>query len=177
MGEKYPVHLMIKPEGLEYFPEFIHSELELFELMAGVERTTRVVTRLTPDEVSLIYPPDKFSPEVRNAIASGKTEHYIFHGSSDIYNKTRMAKGKANVDWGIRGRISREVDRVGLKFEKWQNFIHSTDTLEDTKAICFHFNKDMPACIGCVAKTLCYGNLEGSDMPEVSISPLEDSSQ
>lgn len=172
MSEKYPIHIMIKPEGLEYFPDFIRSRIELFQDITGATTTTHMLTRLAPEHVELIYPKDTFTPEVREAIVYGKTEHYIFHSTApDIYEQARLAKGKANIDSGIRGALVREINRVGLKFEKWQNFVHSSDTLEETHAICFHFNKDLPVCTGCAAKSLCYGNLEGSAMPNTSLVP------
>lgn len=171
MTERYPIHIMIKPEGLENFPGFIRCELQLFEEITGAEITTRVVTRLTPEQARLIYPESSFPPEVRRAIASGKTEHYIFHGASDIYEMARKTKGKANIDWGIRGKLARRVEGAGLRFERWQNFIHTSDTLEETRAICSHFNSDLPVCTGCVANGLCYVNLEDSTVPNTSLEP------
>lgn len=172
MTEKFPVHIMIKPEGLENFPGFIRSRIELLEAITGAVRTTHLTTRLTLKQAELIYPQEIFLQKIRDAVASGETEHYIFHGNSpDIYDQVALAKGKANVDWGIRGTLVKEIDRVGLKFERWQNFIHSSDTLEETRSICFHFNKDLPICSECAARELCYGKLKGSDMPATVPEP------
>ena len=169
MVERYPEHIMIKPEGREYFPDYIKSQIELFEAVTGAQRTVHLVTRLSPEQVTLIYPEENIPEAFKRFLAENPTEHFIFHGNEQIYEAAKRMKGKY-MTTGVRGTLSRESPRLGIPFEKWHNFVHSADTLNETISICGHLNTELSVCSQCVAKSVCYG-VKGSSMPSIDVRP------
>lgn len=170
MNETYPIHLMIKPEGLENFTDFIHGQLELLEALSGRERTVNIVTRLTPEQVQMLYPEEKIPKEFKKFLSEHPSEHLILHGTKEIYELAKTMKGKVKPESGLRGSLVAAAERIGLPLERWQNFVHSTESIEESYPICAHFTKDLPTCTHCAAKELCYG-AKGSAMPETSLKP------
>lgn len=156
MNEEYPIHVMIKPEGLELFPDYLATQIQLLEAMHGNGVARKVRTVLTLDEVDMIYPKDSVPEEVKRYLAQNPTEHYFFHGGPRIYEEAKRMKGKYGLPFGVRSTMAEAVGRLGIKMEKWKNFIHTPDDEVDTYPICFHFNKEIQVCQNCVARPMCY---------------------
>jgi len=156
MNEKFPMHIMVKPEGLELFPNYLTSKIEMLESLHGEGQYRKLRTTLTPEEVEMIYPRDTAPKEFKEYLAEHPTEHHFILGDADIYRYTRAMKGKYGIPTGIRGELAEVLPRMGEKLERWQNFVHSTDDVEETRTICFNFNKDTEMCSYCVANKICY---------------------
>lgn len=156
MNEEYPIHVMIKPEGLELFPDYLVSQVQLLEALHGNGVSRKIRTVLTLDEVDMIYPKGSLPEEVKRYLSQSPTEHYFFHGDSLIYEHAKEMKGKYGLPFGIRATLIEETDRLGIKMEKWKNFIHTPDDEIQTYSICSHFNADIGVCQNCVARSLCY---------------------
>lgn len=170
MRETYPIHLMIKPEGLEYFTDYIHGQLELLEAVSGGERTVKLVTTLTSEQVEMLFPEEKIPKDFKKFLSEHPSEHFIFHGTKEIYELAKRIKGKVKPESGLRGSLVAAAQRIGLSLERWQNFVHSAESIEESYPICAHFTKDLSTCSHCAAKELCYG-AKGSAMPETSLRP------
>lgn len=156
MNEEYPIHIMIKPEGLELFPDYLSSQVQLLEALHG-NGDTRVIRKvLTLDEVEMIYPKDSVPEEVKRYLSQSPTEHYFFHGGPLIYEQAKEMKGKYGQPVGVRATMADAVVRLGIKMEKWKNFIHTSDDELETYSICSNFNTDIGVCQNCVARPLCY---------------------
>ncbi len=156
MNEEFPMHVMIKPEGLELFPDYLASQVRLLEALHGNGVSRKIRTVLTLDEVDMIYSKGSLPEEVKRYLAQSPTEHYFFHGGPLIYEQAKEMKGKYGLSFGIRTTLAKEVDRLGIKMEKWKNFIHTPDDETETYSICSHFNTDVGVCQNCVARPLCY---------------------
>lgn len=156
MREKFPIHVMIKPEGLEHFPDQIRDGIRLFERRSGAEEIFHMVTTISPEQVDLIYRDEGVSDDLRVALSGSDTEHHVFHGPEGIYDAAREMKGKMNPPHGLRGHLKELAADRGLRFERWQNFIHTADSLEATRHICNNLLGSYADCSNCVGKELCH---------------------
>jgi len=155
MREKFPLHIMIKPEGLEYFPDYIHDSIQLFERETESEEIFRMITTLTPKQVDLVYPDDNIPEELKKWLSSKNTEHYIIQGVEKIYEMAKTMKGKSDSTLGIRGSLVKLSSEMNLRFEKWQNFIHTSDSLEQTQHICSNLLNPGSGCLFCSIRERC----------------------
>ena len=170
MNEKYPVHIMIKPEGRAQFLDFIRSKIDLLTLEDDIDVNAHFVTILTEEQVLMIYPEEKIPVAFKQRITETPTEHYIMHGSERIYGLANEMKGKVIPSSGIRGILVEASKKLDIPLERWTNFVHSSESIEEAYPICSHFIKDIATCSGCVARSLCYG-ARGSSMPDTSLRP------
>jgi len=155
MSPEYPIHVMIKPEGLDLFPDYLRSQVEALEAVCGKGSFRRVLITLTPDEVEMIYPGDA-APEIfKQYISSHPTEHYFFQGEEGVYLQAKAMKGKYGQPTGIRTAVSKGAEKAGVKLERWQNFIHSSDDVFEAHRICKHLSSDNTPCKNCQGKSLC----------------------
>jgi len=156
MIEQYPIHIMIKPEGLQFFPQYITTQIELLEVLNNNGQYRKLRTVLTPDEVEMIYPKNSAPVALKEYLTKRPTEHHFLQGGQQIYENAKVMKGKYGQSSGIRGVLSSNVDKLGINIEKWQNFIHSADNERESAAICLNFNTDKKNCANCVSRSLCY---------------------
>jgi hypothetical protein len=153
--EGQPIHLMIKPEGLESFPGYTNTQLDLFEAITDAQRVVDIVTTLTPEEVSIIYPGDIAPQNYKDYLATHETKQVVFLGREGIHDKGQELKGKMSPPAGVRGTLNQICEEFGFTLEDYQNFIHSTDNTLETYKICQHFNTEKNGCEICAAKSLC----------------------
>jgi len=146
---------MIKPEGLENFPLYIETQLSLLETITDSERLFSTRTILTPDEVEMIYPEASAPAVLKKYLCEHPTEHFFLLGDADIYDKAKAIKGKMDNKQGIRGTLQHVSKNHQFNFEKWQNFVHSSDNIIESQPICSHFIKDPSRCNDCAAKSVC----------------------
>lgn len=142
MKEFFTLHIMVKPEGLELFPEYVHSEIELLESAYGVGKNYQIRTVLTPEEVELIYPLNSAPAEFKQYLSENETEHFFIQGDENIYDEAKKMKGKYGQTSGIRGELTTAVDKMQIKMEKWENFVHTSDRQEEAMPIFEKLVKD-----------------------------------
>lgn len=158
MNEQYPIHIMIKPEGLELFPDYITSQIQNLEATLGNGNYRKLRTILTPEEVEMIYPKNSAPSELKEYLSKNETEHHFLFGDSSIYQHAKEMKGKYGLSEGVRGVVTDGVNRLGIKMEKWKNYIHTSDSESEAHSICFNSNSEINNCASCAARTLCYRN-------------------
>lgn len=161
--ETFPIHIMIKPEGLDLFPDYITSQIELIDTSYSLERMHNIRTVLTPNEVELIYPGSAAPDDLKTHLSNNPTHSFFIHGKELVYSAVKSMKGKYGNPVGIRGQLSEASTKINQPMEKWKNFVHSSDDKLEAHGICFHFNTDVSICQNCAARSLCYG-AKGSDM-------------
>lgn len=157
MSEKYPLHIMIKPEGLENFEGHIRGKIKLLEKSQGSAPVVEVITTLSPEQVRLIYG-DKLFPANMEQLTTGRTKHIIIQGNEDIYEEAWEMKGKVYPPSGLRGELRSSAENSGLKLERWQNFIHTADNPEETMPICREIIDAKEKCEDCAIREICWKN-------------------
>lgn len=162
MSEYFPIHLMIKPEGLEYFPDYLRSQLDILQVESGGITLRNIRTILTPDEVELIYPETSAPKELKEYLTQHPTEHRLLLGNQHSYEIAKQTKGKYDKDTGIRGTLRAVTETYQFPFEKWQNFVHTSDNIKEAQPVCSHFVKETDLCQSCAAKTVCYSQRSAS---------------
>lgn len=154
MNDRYPLHVMIKPEGLWLFPDYIQTQLELMATRCGYHLLTRFQTILTPEQVELIYPGNVSPQEQKLFLTQHLTEHYFFQGNESIYNTASTLKGKCLPACGLRGTLLATAVSMGVRLQMWQNFIHISDNTREAHAPGKRLNLCPGNCTNCSAITI-----------------------